>query len=867
MNSLVPILAAAAMALGMAVMLAWKMQQGDWLLAEGKMPMQFNSALLVFLAGGATLLGRRGWRLAAATIGLGLAAFAGLVLIEHWTGINLYIGGLFHQASGASAQGGRMAFSAALAFFFIGGGLLLANTRWAAGRHGKTGVIALGTLVIFIGLNGLIGDLTGTEALQAWTGYTNMSALTAIACIVLGLDLVLLALAESSFDPLLVLRLASVLAALAIAASTLLTWDIMRRDEERNHQAHIDRVTQAIAQAIDTDLYRKKQILEAIAQRWERAGGIARPLWRADALIQASDHGFQAIEMADKQGVLRWVVPLEGNEAALGLDLGRDTTRRQALEAARANRGDDSVFTAPLHLVQGGSAILGFRALFIGDKLDGYLVAPIQLDRLLEQASIALLPQHTRAALYADGKPLASTGYLDGPAVASSHGHDTWQALRNAPEIKIHVEHDAAYLDGQVSRLPSSVLATGLITAGLLGATLWLWQLALARARESEAAAALSREHEARLTAVVDTSIEGIFTTDAEGRIDSLNWAVEQIFGHDHGEAVGRDFTTLLAPPYRAEYRALLEPGPRTGHAGILGRRREIEGLRNDGEAFPMELAVEKLQLRGKRIFTGMLRDIGERKRAEADILDAKVAAEQASRAKSLFLASMSHELRTPMNAIMGYAQLLELDPKLGNEQRDCVQEINRASAHLLELINEVLDLSQIEAGKIEIKPEHLDPGVLLEDCLRLSWPLATRQGIRLELTPPAAGLHIHADRTRTKQIMLNLISNAIKYNREGGQVSLAASPSPGGAVRLIVSDTGHGIPANMASVIFQPFNRAGREGSNIEGTGIGLTICQRLANAMHSHVGFESRIGEGSTFWLELPTSENHTDTAARVA
>lgn len=854
------------MALGMAAMLAWKMQQGDWLLAQGEMPMQFNSALLVFLAGGAMLFGRRGWRLAAATLGLFLAAFAGLVLLEHGTGIDLHLGGLFHQTAIASAHGGRMAFSAALAFFFIGGGLLLANTGWAAKPYGKTGVIALGTLAVFIGLNGLIGDLTGTEALQAWTGYTNMSALTAIACIVLGLDLVLLALAESNFDLLLVLRLASVLAALAIAASTLLTWDAMRRDEERNHQAHIDRITQAIAQAIDTDLYRKKQILEAMAQRWERAGGIARPIWQADALIQAGDHGFQAIEMADKQGILRWVVPLEGNEAALGLDLGRDATRRQALAAARANRGGDSVFTSPLHLVQGGSAILGFRALFIDGMLDGYLVAPIQLDRLLEQAAIALLPQHTRAALYADGKPLASTGYLDGPAVASNHGHDTWQALRNAPEIEIHVEHDAAYLDGQVSRLPSTVLATGLTTAGLLGATLWLWQLALARARESEAAAALSREHEARLAAVVDTSIEGIFTTDAEGRIDSLNWAVEQMFGLDRGEAVGRDFTTLLAPPHRAEYRALLEPGPRAGHAGILGRRREIEGLRNDGEAFPMELAVEELQLRGKRIFTGMLRDIGERKRAEADILDAKVAAEQASRAKSLFLASMSHELRTPMNAIMGFAQLLELDDRLDSEQRDHVREINRASAHLLKLINSVLDLSRIEAGKVEVKAEEIDPSALLDECLRLSWPLSVRHGIHMDFIPGKTPA-IHADRTYAKQILLNLISNATKYNRKGGDITLSSTMTPGGAVRLIVSDSGPGIAAEQMEAIFQPFNRAGREGSNIEGTGIGLTISQRLAHAMGGQVGCESRLGEGSTFWLELPPSENHTGTAARLA
>ncbi len=868
LNALILILSIIAMAMGLAVMAAWAMQHGDWLQpGQGKMPMQFNTALLVFLTGSGMMLSRRGWRLSASLIGLIIAAFAGLILAEYGAGVDFDIDNLFYQLPVTAGETGRIALSAALAFIFIGCALLLTNLRLAHSRYGKTGVVVLGTLTVFIGLNGLIGYLTGTETLQAWTGFTDMSALTAIACIVIGLDLVLFALADSNFDLLLALRLASLATALAIAIITLLTWDTMQRNEERNHQAHIDQITQAIAQAIDTDLHRKKQLLASMAQRWQHAGGIPQPLWEADAVIQANDYGLQAIEKADRLGVVRWIAPLADNRAAVGLDLNRDADRRQALEEARINRGSAGVFTAPIHLVQGGSAILGFHALYSGDRFDGYLGAAIRLDRLLEQAAIALLPQHTQASLYTDGKLLTSTGYLDGPADESGHGHDAWQPLRNAPGIKIHVDHDAAYLDSQTSILPISVLATGMITASLLGATLWLWQLALARARESDAAAALSREQEARLEAVVDTSIEGIYTADANGKIDNLNWAVEQIFGYSHSEAIGKNFLALLAHPYRTEYYALLQPQPNHDRAQLLGTRREIEGLRKNGEIFPMELAINELQLGDKRIFTGMLRDIGERKRAEAEIVHAKEAAEQASRAKTLFLASMSHELRTPMNAIMGFAQLLELDPKLGNEQLDCVREINGASSHLLELINDVLDLSQIEAGKIEIAPEYLDPAQVLEECLRLSWPLATRHGIRIGLTPAAGTLLIYADRTRTKQIMLNLISNAIKYNRNEGEISLAAAPAPSGGVRLIVADTGHGIPAHMASAVFQPFNRAGREGSNIEGTGIGLTICQRLALAMDGHVGFESRVGEGSTFWLELPPSEHHSEPAPQAA
>ncbi len=252
------------------------------------------------------------------------------------------------------------------------------------------------------------------------------------------------------------------------------------------------------------------------------------------------------------------------------------------------------------------------------------------------------------------------------------------------------------------------------------------------------------------------------------------------------------------------------------------------------------------------------LRDITDRKQIEALIIDKEVA-EESSRAKSEFIARMGHELRTPLNAILGYTQLMEMcpdDEPLGIH-RDDLKTMARSGWHLLRIIHDLLNLSAIEAGKIELHPEQVSLRTSVEECFALLSPLARERGITLSCDDGTCNnVTVLADAFRIEEILVNLVANAIKYNREGGSVIVSGQLRQD-RIRIRVSDTGPGIPEAQFSSLFQPFSRLVERPYTIEGAGIGLSITKQLAELMGGTIGVESVLGQGSTFWIELPVAE----------
>ena len=365
-------------------------------------------------------------------------------------------------------------------------------------------------------------------------------------------------------------------------------------------------------------------------------------------------------------------------------------------------------------------------------------------------------------------------------------------------------------------------------------------------------------ESQARLQAIVDTSLNAIVGMDETGQVTDWNPYAETTFGWSRDEILGRALAdTIIPPQHRDAHRAGLARYLETGEGPVLGKVLELTALAKDGREFPVELAISRASTPGaKALFVAFVRDITRRKEAERAINDLNAELKVANQHKSEFLANMSHELRTPLNAILGFSELM-LDDTTGKynpaTRHKFLSQINTSGRHLLDLINDILDLSKVEAGQMMLELEMVSLSNTVAQVMDTIEPIASKKGVRVEARKGET-IELEADAGKLTQMLLNLVSNAVKFTPEGGTVTIQVQRLST-TVEISVTDTGIGIAASDLDRLFKEFQQldAGA-GRHQEGTGLGLALTQRLAALHGGSVDVVSELAKGSVFTIRLP-------------
>jgi PAS domain S-box-containing protein len=370
------------------------------------------------------------------------------------------------------------------------------------------------------------------------------------------------------------------------------------------------------------------------------------------------------------------------------------------------------------------------------------------------------------------------------------------------------------------------------------------------------------RELLARTKAILDTIVDGVITISDRGLIETVNPAAEKIFGYQLQELAGKNVSMLMPNPYRAEHDQYLDNYLNTGEKKIIGIGREVTGLRKNGSTFPLELAISEMEVNGQRMFTGIVRDISERKETEEKLRSAMRRVHE-QQIKDEFIATVSHELRTPLTSIKASLDLIIGGAiEANSDQADTLIQIaQKNSDRLLLLINDILDISKIESEKMQFNRIKLRVKPFLDTAIFDNQAYAKKHHVKFILTECLDPIYIDADPDRMMQVMSNLMSNAAKFSNENSVVEISATVIKD-KIRIAVTDKGLGIPLEFKSRVFEKFTQADTSDKRaISGTGLGLHISKAIVEQHQGELSFISELDEGSTFYIDLQKANPETE------
>jgi PAS domain S-box-containing protein len=588
--------------------------------------------------------------------------------------------------------------------------------------------------------------------------------------------------------------------------------------------------------------------LARMAARWDVSGGTGEAEWRIDAANHVSQlSGLRALEWVDATYRVRWVQPRAGNEKAQDLDIRSDPKRVAVLRGADEREG--ATLTPPLHLVQGYPGFIAYLPVHRAGAFDGFIAGVFSIEDFFHGAISDELSRNYTMAILHEGT-VYFTNTREAARLSSPWINERLMRIGDEPWT-LRVAPTAAFADAQKSSLPSLVLVAGLLVAAL--AALAVRFLLVSRVKSLHLGKSLALN-----AGIISSSAHLVIAIDPDYRIMIFNRAAEQALGYTASEVIGRRAIPIFLDPQELEARARslseelgekVEVGPqiftriplRDGY-----EKREWRFIRKNGTRFPVNVIITPLRDQDGAVggFLGVIEDV--------------TLAQEMERMKSEFTAVVSHELRSPLTSIRGSLGLIlgAMSTSLQPKVRDLLEIAQSNCERLVLLVNDILDIEKFSAGQMrfEMRPLPLAPVIL--QAVEANEGYARRLNAHIELAPVPEAWTAEVDPERLIQVLTNLLSNAAKFSPPGGTVRVWCERL-GDALRISVRDDGPGIPEEFRARIFEKFSQADASATREKGgTGLGLHIARRFIEHMHGRIGFESEVGAGSTFWVELPAA-----------